>query len=157
MSALKDFLQSEAQKRQERLAETRKKRDDWIMAVRALTTQLKAWVDESNKEAQVLQTDLEMVQLAEQEIGTYNAQSLVISLDPQIVRVTPVARNVVGRIAVAGVSTQASGRIDITDGARKYILYRVHPDSWMVVDPNTYEARKFNREEFENILQDLLA
>lgn len=158
MSALKEFLQSEAQKRHQRHADIEKKRSDWINAVGELTNQLKTWVDESNKDAQVLQTSLETVELAEEELGTYHVQSLVISLDPRTVRVKPVARNVVGGFDEHGIHIRADGRVDITNGARKYILYRIGTDKlWKVVNPENYHVCNFGQAEFESILQRLLS
>lgn len=158
MSALREFLQSEAQKRHQRHADIEKKRTEWINAVSELTNRLKTWVDESNKDAQVLQASLERVELAEEELGTYDAQSLVIFLDPRTVRVKPVARNVVGGFDDAGIHIRADGRVDITNGARKYILYRIATDNlWKVVNPENYHVCDFGRAEFENILQRLLS
>jgi hypothetical protein len=158
VAKLAEFLQSEAEKRLNRAAETQTKRNEWCMAVGRLMTTLKQWVDESDKESHVLESKLERVRLAEEELGTYEAQELLITLDPREVRVTPIARNVVGGVDAGGIYVRADGRVDITDGARKYILYRIAAtDSWRVVDPDTYTVGEFNRAAFESILQSLLA
>ena len=59
----------------------------------------------------------------------------------------------------SGNATEFSGRVDITDGYRKYNLYREinqGKDLWQISD----ERNRFtylNAESFERILQDLLS
>lgn len=158
MSTLEKFLQSTAEKRRNSAADLNAKRGQWIAAVRDLVQKLKGWTEESDRESKVLTIRVETVQIAEEELGTYNASELVITLDPTKVRVTPIGCKVVGGYDDGGIFIRAEGRVDITDGVRKYILYRIAAtNSWKVVDPQTYVVKDFEREDFEKILEALLA
>jgi hypothetical protein len=54
----------------------------------------------------------------------------------------------------------AEGRIDITNGSYKYLLYRklndANNEQWLVQDERAV-LRPLDREQFEAILQDLLS
>jgi hypothetical protein len=74
------------------------------------------------------------------------------------VQVVPVARYVVGSSKFLGDGSQVTGRVDITDGLRKYILRRIEKDGlecWEVLDER-HGSTPFDREHLEAILQDLL-
>lgn len=164
MGKLADFLQSEAEKRKAHATEIRVKREEWIEAVEALAERLKDWLEDSDKNTKVLTVSTETVTRAEEELGTYEVPELLITLDSRQVRVTPLARNVVARVVIGGVSTRPFGRVDITNGARKYILYKLVSDRWILVDPDLpatrdsdySSVREFDRSAFESVLQELL-
>jgi hypothetical protein len=57
------------------------------------------------------------------------------------------------------VGIRAEGRVDITDGIRRHILYRTLKDAqekWYALDER-YQAAPLDRTRFEEILQDLLS
>ena len=71
----------------------------------------------------------------------------------ELVRLGPV------RGAFGGAGIPADGRVDITDGIRKYMLYRTLKDgqeTWYAVDER-FQAAPLDRSRFEAILQDLLS
>ena len=81
---------------------------------------------------------------------------------PPTVKVVPVGRTVLaplGPYAEAG-HENAEGRVDITNGAYKYFLFRklneAGEEQWLVQDERS-EIRPLDRERFEAILTDLLS
>ena len=78
-----------------------------------------------------------------------------------LVDVVPVARNVVGGIGGRGGNGfRSEGRVDMTNGADKYMLYRTVTPSekkWVIVGEEDASPRDLNKETFEAALQDLLS
>src|SRR5207253_685342 len=118
-------------------------------------TQLRAWLTDS-----VTAELLDLVPLdfekREQGLGAYQIQGLAINFGESTVKVVPVGRSVLahlGPYAEAG-HENAEGRVDITNGAYKYFLYRKLTDAgeqWLVQDERS-EIRPLDRERFEAIL-----
>jgi hypothetical protein len=102
------------------------------------------------------------IQLREYEVGVYLVKRLTIRLEAQEVHVIPIARNAVGPVAASSGSThrgKSFGRVDITDGVAKFLLFRtqVQPaDQWVIVDDETYIIRELNEESFASAMQSLL-
>ena len=154
----REFLDKQAQQKQQH-EERRQRREQWIAALDRLIKQLSAWLAEADpgRVLDVVRTDVER---AEPGLGTYQAPSLTISLGEAAVLVVPVGRDVVGIVGSQGdIGIRAEGRVDITDGIRKYILYRTLKDGqekWYALDEH-FKAEPLNREQLEKILQDLLS
>src|SRR5436190_1422248 len=104
--------------------ERRERRDEWVTAVGRLIEQLRSWLTESDP-AGVLDVVPIEIERTEQALGIYTVPGLKISLGEAAVQVVPVGRNVVGIVGPQGdVGIRAEGRVDITDGVRRFILYR---------------------------------
>jgi hypothetical protein len=136
-------------------------RNEWVTAVGRLLDQMRNWLMEAGA-AELLDVRPLEVERREQSLGAYNAPGLAIHFGDRIVKVEPVARNVLapeGLSSVSG-SPRAGGRVDITnDGYSRYHLYRkLKPDGdqWLVRDERS-NIRPLDKELFEAILQDLLA
>ena len=71
------------------------------------------------------------------------------------------ARRVVARFdQEQAPARRADGRVDMTNGEWKYLLYRfiAEPeDRWMMVDDRDYRMVPFDPPTFENAIQSLLA
>jgi len=97
----------------------------------------------------------------EQGLGRYEVPTLSIHLRNRVVDLIPVARNVVGSTGTRGdLGVRAEGRVDMTNGADKYMLYRaIYPAGprWVIVDDDTYTVRDLDKDAFEAALQDLLS
>jgi hypothetical protein len=139
----------------------RRWRDDWIAAVDRLLAQLRAWLTEAGS-ADLL--DLETLEFdkREQGLGAYHVKGLAVHFGERTVKVVPVGRSVLadlGPYAEPG-HENAEGRVDITNGAYKYFLFRKLNDAgqeqWLVQDERS-AIRPLDREQFEAILQDLLS
>lgn len=157
MMTFQQFLERHAQQQQHQ--ERRERRNEWIAAVERLLNQLRTWLAESDP-AKVLDVVPVEVERAEPDLGAYRISSLKISLGDGAVQVIPIGRNVVGVVGPRGAGgIRAEGRVDITDGIRKYILYRTLDDGqekWYALDED-FQAALFDRGRLEAILLDLLS
>jgi hypothetical protein len=156
MTSFQEFLHKKAE--EQRQSFRREKRDEWIVAVRHLLDQIQTWLKEADPEGLLDFLDLEF-EKAEVGLGRYKVPGLKIGVGDLAVQVVPVARNVVGSSRFLGDGAQVIGRVDITDGIRKYILRRIQKEGsecWEVMDEE-YGTAILDRPRLEAILQDLLA
>src|SRR5262245_16865450 len=138
----------------------RKIREEWIAAVDRLLTQLRSWLADADTAGLL---DLEPLEFEkrEQGLGTYHIRGLAIHFGENTVKVVPVGRMVLAHLgphAEPG-HENAEGRVDITNGAYKYFLYRKltnASEQWFVQDERS-DIRPLDRERFESILQALLS
>jgi hypothetical protein len=153
----REFLEKRAQHPHQR--ERRERREEWITAVHRLVEQLRAWLAESDPGAVLDVVPIE-IEKAEPGLGVYRIPGLKVRLGEAAVEVVPVGRNVVGGVGPQGaVGVQAEGRVDVTDGIRRYILYRTLQDGqekWYALDER-FQAAPLDRVRLEGILQDLLS
>jgi hypothetical protein len=136
----------------------RKRRDEWLAAVNRLIAQLREWLKEADPDAFLAVVPFE-IEKREEALGFYQAPGLSIRLGASEVKVVPVARNVVGTVGPGDKGgMRGEGRVDITDGARKYMLYRTLQDGerWHVLDAH-YEPAPLDKARFEAVLRDLLS
>ena len=157
--SFRDFLKAKADELGVR--DRHRRRGDWLGAIHRLLDQIRDWLRESDPEG-VLDIEPYEVSRTEQDLGLYIRRTSIE--DPTRageVDVRPIGREV-PFMAIRGASgdaTEFSGRVDITDGYRKYNLYREinqGKDLWQISD----ERNRFtylNAESFERILQDLLS
>jgi hypothetical protein len=138
----------------------RKAREEWIAAIDRLITQLRAWLSEAGT-TELLDLEPLEFEKREQGLGTYHVKGLAIHFGGRTVKVVPVGRMVLahlGKYAEPG-HEGAEGRVDITNGMYKYLLYRKLTNAgeqWFVQDERS-GIRPLDREQFEAILQDLLS
>src|SRR5438270_13787812 len=121
---LREFLLKNAP-RAEQEKRRRESREEWIAAVDRLLAQLRGWLTDAGS-AELLDLEPLDFEKREQGLGTYHIRGLAIHFGESTVKVVPVGRNVLahlGPYAEAG-HEKAEGRVDITNGANKYYLYR---------------------------------
>jgi hypothetical protein len=156
--SFRDFLKHKAEESGAR--DRHRRRAEWLGALHRLLEQVRAWLREFDVE-EVLDIEPYEVARTEHDLGTYDAPALRIRLGAGEVTVVPMGREV-PFMAVRGVSgqpTELAGRVDITDGFRKYNLYREireGKDAWQVRD----ERNRFtylDAESLGRILQELLS
>ena len=157
---LREFLESQEEQLKAGQPQAIKRRDEWIAAVDRLEGRIRDWLASSDPRG-LLEVRAESCELREQGIGLYRVGRLVMAMGPRIVRLDPVARNVVGPLSSTGVVhvIRAYGRMDLTDGLRRYYLYRteVEPeDRWSLIKEDGYDLQPLNQASFEAALQDLL-
>ena len=162
MTSFQEFLHKKAEEQKRGFRPDR--RDEWIAAVDKLNRQIVDWLRESDPE-QLLEIIPETVEKAEKGLGTYRVPALKIGVGNRMVRVVPIARNLVNPLL--GDGTTLGGRVDITDGSKKYMLRRILRDSspnregpdeapWEVLDEH-FGVTPLDRGRLESILQDLLS
>jgi hypothetical protein len=157
MQTLREFLRDKAREDDQR--ERLRCREEWITAVDHLIHQLRAWLEEADSEKLLMIYDQEYDKL-EQGLGMYKISGLNVGLRDSLVKIIPVSRSVVGSVESQGdAGVRAEGRVDISDGMRKYILYRTlrdGRDQWYVLDEQ-YKATVLDQARFEEIMQNLLS
>ncbi len=154
---LREFLLKNAPRDEIR---RRKYREEWIAAVDRLLAQLRSWLTVGGT-LELLDLEPLKFEKREQGLGAYHIQGLAINFGECTVKVVPVGRMVLahlGPYAEAG-HENAEGRVDITNGAYKYYLYRKLNDAgeeqWLIQDERS-GIRPLDREQFEAILQALM-
>jgi hypothetical protein len=153
MSTLTDVLKQ----RKEHLEVHRSQRDanrtEWVQSLERLMKQLVDWLNEAKDQGLLFLTETG-AQLSEEDLGRYETRILHLRTpDGKTVDITPVGRSVVAA-GVGDLLYRARGRVDITDGIRKYMLYRVD-DEWVVVDEHSYKPVPLDKTTFEQALADL--
>jgi hypothetical protein len=160
MKTLKEFLGERSEIERSRADEKKAIQQEWIWAVRGLIQQLKDWLVESDAD-HLLEIDEILHRIRENDVGVYTVPGLVIHYEAREIQIVPVARMVVGPLLSDGIirMNRAFGRVDITDGAEKFMLFRSQKDpsdEWMIVEDRGYTVRKFDRPAFEEAIQSLL-
>jgi hypothetical protein len=160
MSNFTQFLAEQAEKLRTGQQEVLRTRDEWVAAVDGLTGQIRDWLGSSDPD-HVLDVAPEEYELREQRLGTYKIDGLVISLGPRLVRVKPIARYVLGPISDTGAFRvlRSHGRVDLTDGLRKFMIYRLErepQDRWCIVEEDSHRLEPLDQRAFEAALQSLL-
>jgi hypothetical protein len=156
MTSFQEFLHKKAEEQHQGLR--RDRRDEWILAVKRLNEQISEWLREADPE-KLLDVMPLVFDKAETGLGPYKVPGLKIGLGDLSVQVIPVARNVVGSPRLLGDGAQLAGRVDITDGIKKYVIRRILSEGaefWEVLDEH-FGAAPFDQARLESILQDLLS
>lgn len=136
-------------------------REEWGAAVDRLLAQLRGWLTEADT-AEFLDLEPLEFEKREQGLGSYRVKGLAIHFGERTVKVVPVGRDVLAHLGpyAAPGHEKAEGRVDVTNGAYKYFLYRKRNDAgeeqWLVQDERS-GIRPLDRQQFETILQDLLS
>ena len=158
-TTLTEFLREKAaeesaqrQKREEQIAE-------WRQAVERLLAKLQEWVRTADPDG-LLEVKRNDFRINEEGLGKYQVPGLVITAFDRQMMVVPKARYTVATATLPQNATQerASGRVDLTDDARRFVLYRFRrekDDIWMI-DDTTANPRLFDQAEFESALLSFL-
>ena len=154
-TSLSELLQSKAE-------EARKNKDvidEWVDALEKLFAQLQSWLDVADPK-KVLIVNKVMRDVSEPNLGRYSAPYLNINAFGQWVGVIPKARKTIktARPPQSGAPERATGRVDITDEIRRYVLYRFSNDdghSWFIEGPSQ-DIVPLTQERFEEALMSYL-
>ena len=159
MASLKEFLAEQAEILKNEPSRATATRDEWVAAVGRLIAQARDWIAEADP-GHVLAIEERTVAIREEMIGSYEVPALTIILGVRSARVEPIARGVAGPLARGGEihARRAFGRVDLTNGLEKYLIYRKEKepvDRWLIVKQEGYLIRDFDRDSFEAALQSL--
>jgi hypothetical protein len=144
------------------IQERNRNRAEWLKALEGLLTQIEDWLRAADTEKllEILRYDVERV---EDRLGIYDAPALKIRLGTDEVDVVPVGRYTIGPIPAHVIQSRGTdgpmgGRVDITNGERKYLLLRYNSrsgeDCWFAGNERL-EVGLLDRGKLETILQDL--
>ena len=161
VGSLKDFIAERVEKLRTEKPQADKKRDEWVDAVDRLNQQISEWLTQADPDHNVLEVCERPYQLREEGIGTYEVRGLSIGLGTREVRVEPIARNVAGPLSATGVIqvNRAYGRVDLTDGLKKFMIFRVEKDPedrWKIIEQDGFQMQTFDQSAFEEALKSLL-
>src|SRR5437762_10008319 len=124
-TSLKDFLK---QKAALYAAESEKNRliiEEWQAAVDKLYNQLEAWLAGADPEG-FIRRERSQIEVTEPSLGRYPISRFNLRAFGKWVSLIPKARKTIKRAhpPQKGASEEATGRVDITDEIRRYVLYR---------------------------------
>jgi hypothetical protein len=165
LESLKDFLEKEVEEQGPASSERERLLSDWVSAVDRLVERLAGWL-RANDTKGVLRIEKTTREIQERAVGRYTAPGLRVECFTRKSKswrefcVEPVALFSIGSMVgdTLGESIH-KGRVDLTDGVHKYMLYRKPSegaDAWVMVDDRTYQPKPLDRESFEAVVLSLL-
>jgi len=160
MNSLKEYLEIQADEALRTKEERQQIIEEWTKSIYGLISQVRLWLIDSDPH-HILEISTAEHRLREEKLGSYDVPGLVVRLNSREVKLIPISRYNVGPFLRSGEVRvdHSSGRVDLTEGGRKYKLYRdrLEPaDHWVVVDDEVYVPRNLTRETFEAAFLDLL-
>lgn len=162
-TSFQDFLRQKTEGTDWR-ARTRN-REEWLWALNGLLDQVCEELRGADREGylELIRYEVERV---EEHLGVYDAPALKVRLGPDSVDFLPVGRYAAGPLGYIQIRTildnwgdHFGGRVDITNGEKRYILLRRIDDGadrWYATTGNSVEPKPFDQDCLESILQDLL-
>jgi hypothetical protein len=159
MLTFSEFLRQQHQKSQIALAANEQILSEWRCAVERLLETFREWLAKSDPEG-ILQLQSNTCDIKEPSLGKYVMPRLDIHGLGKWIGIIPKARFTVATtpFTQAVPPQQATGRVDITDEIRRYVLYRLpseQGDRWYIDDLNN-EAQPLTQERFEQALMSYL-
>jgi hypothetical protein len=142
-------------------AETEKNKeviDEWCEAVDKLYERLREWLRAADPEG-IINAEPSQIEVSEPGLGRYQISRLNLRAFGKWVGLIPKARKTIKKANPRQdrAPEQATGRVDITDEIRRYVLYRFPSheadDSWFIEDTATNSApQPLTPERFESAL-----
>jgi hypothetical protein len=170
----KEFLHEQAEKHQAEARAGKAMIDEWRASIKRLLDQIRAWLKDSDPQGLIEIKESE-VEVREPGLGLYSVPRLDLRVFGKWVGVIPKARKTVATAKPAQklAPERATGRVDITDELRRYVLYRFQEGDqavWMIderlVDEDQEgrgfqyirrpEPKPFDQEAFEKALMTYL-
>lgn len=134
-------------------------KEEWVGAANRLIQKCLAWLAEADPEGFLLLRQSTQPK-AEAGLGRYEVPFLIIDHADTRVHVTPFARNTARTLALGpGKEVPAEGRVDVTNGSEKWILYRTRAEGkerWYAV-ADRGDLVELNQDVFMAIMEDLLS
>jgi hypothetical protein len=160
MSAtFKEFLREQAAKEAAQATKAKDVIDEWRAAVENLFRQMKTWLAESDPDG-VIEVKERQHEVREPGLGRYEVPRLDLNAFGTWIGIIPKARKTVGSATPPRktVPERATGRVDITDEVRRYVLYRFRDedhDLWLI-DDSRAEPKPLDQQAFEKALMSYL-
>lgn len=158
-----DFLRQKADEFGGR--DRNRKRLEWLQAIQGLLDQVRDWLRVADPE-NLLESVPYEVERVEGRLGIYDAPALKLRLGTDEIDIVPVGRFAIGPLpaqalksllGLDGTDDPVAGRVDVTNGERKYLLYRdvsTGQDRWYALGEQS-QAVLLDQAHLESILQDL--
>jgi hypothetical protein len=139
-TAFTDFLREQAAQHDAEVQAGRATADEWRAAVIQLFERIRSWLTQSDPNG-VIQIEESQHEVTEKGLGRYRVPRLNLCAFGKWIGIIPKARNTIASAQPPQRSApeRATGRVDITDEVRRYVLYRFRNDGagdlWMIDDP----------------------
>ena len=156
-TSLRDFLKQKAALYATEGEKNKLTIEEWQAAVDGLFTRLEDWLRVADPEG-IIRRERSEIEVKEPGLGRYPISRLDLQAFGKWVGLIPKARKTVKRAAPQqqGAPERASGRVDITDEIRRYVLYRFRQgtdDQWFIHDTaSNSELEPLTAERFESAL-----
>ena len=129
---------------------------EWQAAIAKLLGQFREWLAASDPE-KILEIQELKKEISEPGLGQYTVSRMDIRAFGKWIGILPKARRTIRKALPpqSGAPEQATGRVDITDEVRRYILYRFtknNVDNWFIEGPDAGALKPLNQEAFEAAL-----
>lgn len=152
-TTLSEFLRQQAESLEAEAKKNQPVIEKWQNAIRKLFGTIRTWIDASDPRHVIKINDREE-KITEPGLGLYSAPRMDLTVFGQWIGMIPKARKTVGaaKLPHKSAAERASGRIDLTDQIRRYVLYWFEEsDTWMIDDLRS-EPRPLTKEAFEAAL-----
>ena len=156
-TSLRDFLKQKAALYATEDEKNKLTIEEWQGAVDGLFTRLENWLIAADPE-RIIQRERSQIEVNEPGLGRYSISRLNLQAFGKWVGLIPKARKTVKRAAPQqqGAPERATGRVDITDEIRRYVLYRFRQgeeEQWFIHDTTSDgEMQPLTAERFESAL-----
>jgi len=132
-----DFLHQQAEKHRAESEAGKVVVHEWRAGVTRLFDQIRGWLKESDPDGGIIEIKESEINLNEPGLGRYSVPRLDLRGLGKWIGIIPKARNTVrtAKPAQKLAPERATGRVDITDELRRYVLYRFREDDqaeWMI-------------------------
>ena len=156
------FLREQAEKHEAEVRSGKATVDEWRAAIDQLVSQVRKWLAESDAEG-IIKIKARDPELVEEGMGRYRVPRLDLHVFGKWIGIIPKARNTIASATPPPRSApvRATGRVDITDEVRRYILYRFPQDDagdmWLIDDLRPGTPQKLlDQQTFEAALMSYL-
>jgi hypothetical protein len=130
-----------------------------VAAAHRLLERCQTWLAEADPGG-VLDLQRSSQDKAEEGLGRYKAPVLLVEHGDTRVYIVPFARNTTRSLRLpSGQEVRTAGRIDVTNGVEKQVLYRVEAggkERWYVA-PERGDVIALNQDVFMALMEDLLS
>lgn len=153
---LSEFLQKNADQYEAEAAKNREVVREWQEALPRLFATIRGWIAESDPKG-FIEVSESKTDVREPSLGWYKVPRLDIRAFSKWIGILPKVRMSVGTVRPPDATEPiwATGRVDITNEIRRFVLYRVHDggrDSWFIQDPTSNATKPLTKESFEEAL-----
>jgi hypothetical protein len=157
--AFTDFLREQSEKTKRMSEANQGAINEWRGAVERLFRQMRAWLADSDPDG-IIQIEQKDWEVTEPSLGEYRIPRLDLRALGKWIGIVPKARNTVvaARPPQKSVPERATGRVDITDEVRRYVLYRL-PDAdqdTCYIDDLRSDPKPLDQQTFEAALMSYL-
>jgi hypothetical protein len=158
MSRLAEFLRTERDRLKSQAEERKPRIVEWVGAVGCLVQRMKEWIRETDHEG-ILSVTENAVSLEEEGLPPTSVPALDVRFGKRHVQVVPRSYNVAATLELpdGGEPRRAAGRVDVTDGTIRWVLYRIpdeHGERWFWDAESG--VKLLDRDVFEQMLLGLL-